>query len=249
MIRTNKVSYGVFMRNSTKCLSLTLFLFVFASPALAQGGFQFGLKAGVPITKYFYTGFLSTRSSGGIQLSAATRRYVIAFSAERRLIGALGFEVDVKYQRIGYHHDENFFSSASGVGGTIRFDATGSSWDIPLMIKHRFGRSQHPYVMGGYVIRHIGSLRARGTSTISEPFPTRHIVITQIDTDETDLGDKHNFSGLTIGAGFEFGTGRLHVLPELRYSRWLNNIEFGSGVLRLRQDQVEFLLGIAFGRR
>jgi hypothetical protein len=240
--------FGITVRQLKKSLFSGLFVVAFASPILAQG-FLFGLKAGIPITEYFHTGFLDTRNSGGIQYSAATRRYTIGFSAERRLIGGLGFEVNVKYQRMGYVHDENFFSSVSGVGGTIKFDVTGGSWDFPIMMKYRFFRSQRPYVLGGFVIRHIGPVRARGTSILSEPFPTRHTVTTQIDTGDTDLGDKRNFSGLTVGAGFEFGGGRLRFSPELRYSHWSSEVEFMPDALRMNSYQLEILLGIVFGRR
>ncbi len=223
-------------------------LISWAVPAAAQR-FHFGLKAGVPMTRYLHTGFVLFPQSGGIQYSAATRRYTVGLSAEWRAAHGLGIEIDALYKRTGYVHDENFSSSASGVGGTTSFDIKGSSWDLPIMMKYRFGRIKPAFASGGYVFRHIGPVRALGVSTRSEPFPTRHTVTTPIDTNQPpDLQDR-NFSGLTSGGGFEFGHGRFQILPELRYTYWLTNIETAQDALRLNPHQVEFLLGFIFLRR
>lgn len=232
-------------RHSLSCLCSALFAVTFAVPALAQR-FQLGLEAGVPMTEYFRAGFLPFPGGGGAQYSAGTRRYTVGLSTEWHLYDGLGFEVGVLYKRMGYAYNENSFSSSSGVQSTIVYDVKGSSWDFPIMMKYRFGRSRRPYVSGGYVVRHIGPVRARGVSTESDPFPTRHTVITQIDTGQPG---ECNFAGLTVGAGFEFGGRRLRFFPELRYTHWVSNFETTGDALRLNPDQAEFLLGFVFLRR
>jgi len=236
-------------RHSLRCLCSALFAVAFAAPALAQR-FQLGLEAGVPMTEYFRTGSLYFPQSGGAQYSAATRRYTLGLSAEGRLYEGLGFEVGVLYKRMGYAYDENYFSSVDGVQSTTVYDVKGSSWDIPIMAKYRFGRSRRPYVSGGFVVRHIGPVRARGVSSESDPFPTRHTVITQIDTDQpNELQDNRNFTGLTVGGGFEFGGRRLRISPGFRYTHWVSNLGTAQDALRLNPDQAEFLLGFVFLRR
>lgn len=236
-------------RRSLSCLSCALFAVAFAAPALAQR-FQLGLEAGVPMTEYFRTGSLYFPQSGRAQYSAATRRYTIGLLAEGRLYEGLGLEVCALYKRMAYAYNENSFSSSSGVQNTIVFDVKGSSWDFPIMMKYRFGRSRRPYVSGGFVVRHIGPVRARGVRTESDPFPTRHTVITQIDTGQpNELQDHRNFTGLIVGAGFEFGGRRLRFFPELRYTHWASNLGTAQDALRLNPDQAEFVLGFVFLRR
>ncbi|MBZ5500390.1 MAG: PorT family protein [Acidobacteriia bacterium] len=242
------MSSAIFKQHLLRCFCSFLFTGTFAPSVLAQT-FHLGLKAGVPTTEYFLTGFQLFPQSGGIQYSAATRRYTLGLSAEWRITHGLGIEVDALYKRTGYVHDETFFSSSSGVFGTTFFDVKGNSYDIPVLMKYRFFRSRRPYATGGFVFRHIGPVRARGVSTQSEPFPTRHTVTTQIDTSEPyDLRDR-NFPGLTLGGGYEFGSGWLRLLPELRYTHWLGNIESAGDALRLNPHQLEFLLGFVFFRR
>jgi hypothetical protein len=239
---------ATFIRQLSRVMCTALFAAAFAVQALAQG-FQFGVKAGVPTTEYLHTGFVLYPHDGGIQYSAATRRYTFGLSAEWRANRGFGIEVDALYKRTGYVHDESFFSSSSGVSGTTFFDVKGSSWDFPVMMKYRFGRVNTAFASGGYVFRHIGPVRALGVSTRSEPFPTTHTITTRIDTNQPlDLQDR-NFSGLTVGGGLEFGRGWLRLLPELRYTYWLTNIDSAQDALRLNPHQAEFLLGFIFLRR
>jgi hypothetical protein len=51
---------------------------------------------------------------------------------------------------------------------------------------------------------------------------------------------------VTAAGGVEFRTGRLRLLPELRYTRWTANISVPGGLLRFAPNQVEFLLGLLF---
>ena len=227
-----------------RCSLIALFLLGLASPAFAQR-FLFGLKAGVPMTEYF-----KARSNeaperiGSITYSAATRRYTIGASAEWRTKHGLGFEVDSFYKRVGYVRTE--ICSCPPETFASAFDTKGSAWEFPMMMKYRFGPARRVYVVGGYVLRHIGPIKARGTKTIQD-FIARTIVTTPIDTSEpSDLHDR-NFSGLTVGIGIELGLGHLRLLPEFRYTAWLTNITgVSNNALQLKSNQAEFLLGFLF---
>jgi hypothetical protein len=114
-------------------------LFVCAMPALSQG-FHAGVKAGVPLTQYFETG-ASGSLHGGAEYSAATRRYTVGASVEWEWTHAFGFEADALYHRMGYVGIVHFIDSANGNYRDSAIDVKGNSWDFPLLVKYRFGRS------------------------------------------------------------------------------------------------------------
>ncbi len=212
---------------------LTPFLgLMLAAPSVAQS-FDFGIKAGVPVTAFFETG-VSGSLHGGASYSFATRRYTLGPSVDWRMSGALGC--------IGYAGTASTFSNGYFSDSTI--SVSGSSWDFPLMLKYRFGRVVRPYVAGGGVFRYIGPVRGRGEQingdllggpTTTQPLDT---------TDPSDLA-KRFYPGVTAAGGVELGTGRLRFLPEFRYTRWTANISGPGGLLRISPNQVEFLLGIS----
>ncbi len=235
-------------RQLTRYMFFGFFVIAFTLPALGQS-FHLGVKAGIPITEFFQTGFSPSRYTGfGIQYSAATRRYTVGMWAEWRGAHGIGFEADALFKRMGYIHDEISLSPYGGIDTTF-FDVKGSSWDFPILMKYRFGRSRRPFASGGGIFRHIGPVRARGVSNEIVLMTTVHTVTSPIDTKQPPELEDRNFSGLTIGGGFEFGRGWLRFLPELRYTHWVCNIGAGQNALRLNPHQLEFLLGLDFFHR
>jgi len=176
----------------SRCSLWAVWLIALATPAFAQS-FHFGVKAGVPMTDYFQTGRTGARNRSA-EYSSATRRYTVGASAELRLRHGLGVELDALYKRMGYVGVVRF---GPGIVTTSAFDAKGGSWDIPLMAKFRFGLPVvRPYVAGGGVLRYIGPVRARGTSTV-ENLITGTTVTTPIDTKEPSDLRKRIYPGLT----------------------------------------------------
>jgi len=203
---------------------------------------HFGLKAGIPFTAYYETGRESIHGSS-TDYSAATRRYAIGASVEWRLGRTLGLEIDTIYRRTGYVS----ISTALGSGTltTSSFDVKGHSWDFPMMLKCRLGRGRRPYIAGGISLRYLGPVRAQGKTTVDD---SRSGLVTEspIDTsDPTDLRERLR-PGAVMAAGIELGSGRLRLLPELRYTRWNPHIADCGGLLRLNPNQAEFLLGLLF---
>jgi len=215
--------------------------FVLAAPAFAQG-LHFGLKAGVPLTRYFETGH-TANLHGSSDYSAATRRYTVGASAEWQITRRWGLGLDVLYKRMGYVGIVSMFSS--GIATTSALDSKGNSWEFPLMAKYRFGRGVRPYVSGGAVLRYIGPIRALGEVTV-EDLVARTTVRAPIDTTEPSDLRKRFYPGLAAGAGIDVGAGRFRLMPEIRYTRWTANIARPGGVLRFPSNQAEILLGILF---
>ena len=243
------LSVRAMLRRIHYWIHAALCIAAFALPGYAQN-IHFGLKAGVPMTEYYETGSLIspvTDGRGLIQYSAATRRWTAGPTFEWRIRHGLGVEVDLLYKRTGYVHDEQFSSPLET--GTVVYDVKkGSSWDFPMMLKYRFARAQRFFVTGGYVLRHIGPVRAQGSMTNTMLLDSQPITTTTaIDTTEpSELQGDRNFSGVTVGGGIEFRRGRLGLLPEFRYTGWVTNIATAGNALRLNPNQAEFLLGFLF---
>jgi hypothetical protein len=230
----------------TRYLILACFLVGVIPTAFGQR-LHLGVKGGVPVTEYFQTGiFPGFRST--TQFSSATRRYTVGVFAECRIYGGFGLEADVQYKRMGYVHDL-VSHSYSGTPNTEFYDVKGSSWDFPILATYRFGQSRRPFVSGGGTFRHLGSVRARGMSKVSIfNLPAWQTVTTIIDTNDPYELEERNFSGLTIGGGFEFGRGWLRFAPELRYTHWISNIGTVRNALQFNPNQLEFLLGLSYFR-
>jgi hypothetical protein len=63
-------------------------------------------------------------------------------------------------------------------------------------------------------------------------------------TNSTPTGLQHkNVSGAVVGAGFDVRCGPIHILPQVRYTRWTRE-HFNDVIDNSRQDQLEFLVGI-----
>jgi len=70
--------------------------------------------------------------------------------------------------------------------------------------------------------------------------------LTTSSTSSTDghLGDRSPY-GVAAGAGLNFRFGRLHVSPEVRYTRWRQD-RMLDPELYSNPNQVEVLLGLTF---
>jgi hypothetical protein len=217
---------------------------LFATVPVTGQGIRAGAMFGVPLTEYFETGSAGSRQ-GAADYSAATRRYTCGASVEWLWTKSLGFELDVLYHRMGYVAIVNRVSPASGDFVNSAIDVKGNSWDFPLLVKYRFGRSVKPFLAGGGVLRHAGPVRGRGEQ-ITGSLVSGTSSAVALDTAEPSELRKRNYLGVTAVGGFELGGGRVRVLPEFRYTRWTSNIAGPGGLLRFAPNQAEFLVGVSF---
>jgi hypothetical protein len=239
-VKLGAFGYQQFVSNAWLAL-----LFLMPSTSAVAQKFHFGVKGGVPLTEYFESG-PGPRTGRFTEFSSATRRYTVGPSFELRLNDLVGFEVDALYKRLGYSgrsfcglrcQPQLPCQTCLPIVGISTFeDVKGNSWDFPMMAKFRFGQRLHPYLAGGFVLRRLGSLNVRGVNTSQELQSGRII-----NTPFTSVRSGDTFVGLSVGAGIEFGLGRLRLLPELRYTGWTQN-----GDPRFEPNQAEVLLGISF---
>lgn len=100
-------------------------------------------------------------------------------------------------------------------------DNIGNSWEFPLLVKYKFpGILARPYIAGGLSFRRI--------------------------TDIPNLFENGS-RGVVLATGLRIGALLVRVSPELRYTRWNNEVfRAAGGAPGSSRNQVELLVGITF---
>lgn len=178
---------------------------------------RLGVKAGVPLARYF--DFPSPQPPGFRvrNYSSATRRYTVGPSMEMSLFGRYSLEFDALYKRIGYAGDVDETGRFTGVYTIRRYNVKGSSWDFPMLVKVRFGPERRVYVLGGGFGRVPVHLRTDGY-VLSENFVTGTSQVSPFQSEDAYDFHKPIFPGALIGGGVELRLGKFRVSPEFRYT-------------------------------
>lgn len=96
-----------------------------------------------------------------------------------------------------------------------------NTWTIPVLAKYRLPARLKPlYLDAGLAVRFLQRL----------PIPSTSV-------------------GVVAGAGTRHKAKFLWISPELRYTRWNNDLfhtSFNGGILHTRKDQMELLIGVTF---
>jgi hypothetical protein len=192
----------------------------FAASAWAQP-FSAGVKVGLPLTDFIHT--VSEQSS------TTTNRYLVGPTAELHLPFHLGIEVDALYRHFNY---QNVFGS--GINAVTSVNTAGA-WEFPVLLKYRFsGKLARPYVSAGVAWNKISGL----TNTLSQSVASGTIV--------NPSGQKNSATtGFVMGAGLDVHA-IVHIMPELRYTRWTDQHFNLANILNSNQNQAEFMVGITF---
>src|ERR1700722_1658775 len=200
----------------------SLMLFFLGSGAAFCQPFSFGVKLGVPLTDFF-----NAVESSNFAFNTTTDRYIVGPTAELHVPLGLGVEVDALYRHMSY--------TGSGLIGSITNSSVNSGdWEFPVLVKYRFPmKIVRPYVDAGVAWDKLAGLTQSVKETIASQSPT---VVNQNAT-----------AGFVLGAGIDVHLIKIHLMPELRYTRW-GSAQFSdpSGLLHSTQNQAEFLLGITF---
>ena len=195
-------------------------LFLFAASAWAQP-FSAGVKVGLP-----FTDFINTVSG---QSSTVTNRYLVGPTAELHLPLGLGIEADALYRHFNY---QDILGSGAGAVTSVN---TAGAWEFPLLLKYRFpGKLARPYIDAGVAWDKITGL----SSTIKNSVSSGTVANPSGQTNSST-------TGFVMGAGLDVHL-VIHILPELRYTRWTNQHFNISNVLNSNQNQAEFMVGITF---
>ena len=129
-----------------------------------------------------------------------------------------GVEVDALYRHFDY---TNIVGSTTGALGSV---ASAGDWEFPLLLKYRFpAKLVRPYVDGGVAFDRVTGL----TSAV------------------TGNPEKDTTTGAVFGAGIDIHL-VIHILPEIRYTRWTSQHFNIANVLSSNQNQAEVMVGITF---
>ena len=95
---------------------------------------------------------------------------------------------------------------------------SAASWDFPVLGKYRLpGIIARPYVEAGYTFNKLNSIAAFKLESRK---------------------------GLLLGVGLDVGLSKVHLAPEIRYTRFTQKTSFLSLIPNV--NQAEFLVGISF---
>lgn len=151
--------------------------------------------------------------------STTTNRYLVGPTAELHLPWGFGVELDALYRHFDY---TNLVGST--VGGIVSVNSVGD-WEFPLLLKYRFpAKVVRPYVDGGVAFDRLTGL----TSTV------------------TGSPEKGTTMGAVLGLGLDVHVLIIHILPEIRYTRWTSQHFNIGNILSSNQNQAEVMVGITF---
>ena len=179
-----------------------LYSFVFAGLASAQP-FGAGLKVGVPATDAFKVFPLPTLAV----FTGDSPRYTVGPYVELRLPAGMAVEVDALYRTYNF--------SNAGVG------ASASSWEFPVLLKHRF------------------------PVPLVKPFFDAGVSFSRLsDIKLASLNHRSNY-GIVVGAGVEFNLFLVKVAPEIRYTGYAFR-NFDGAQVQSQRNQLTVLFGFGF---
>jgi alpha-mannosidase len=189
---------------------------------------SFGLKAGATLT-------------GDLDGSSATsesKRVTFGPAVVVRLPRGFSVEVDALYQRVGYRSDSSFFGLSYSYTR-----ARGNSWQFPLLLRKTLAHGL--YFGAGVVPRTIDG---NEQATLVQATTLEHTAY-QI-TQSQYPGEWRSEVGVAGVAGYEKRLGKLHIGPEVRYTRWTHpslDVQGSRGFSILsNQNQVDVLLTVRF---
>ncbi len=151
--------------------------------------------------------------------NATTQRYLVGPTAELHLPWGFGVEVDALYRHFDY---QDVVGSITGALNSVN---KVGDWEFPLLLKYRFpARVIRPYIDAGVAFDRLSGF----TSAV------------------TGSPEKGTTTGGVVGAGIDIHLAILHLLPEIRYTRWTSQHFNLANVLSSNQNQAEFMVGITF---
>lgn len=186
-------------------------------------------------------GAMATDDLTGAGATSVSKRYAVGPALEIGLPLQLEIEVDALYRREGYQ------ASFDGQLSSVFADERANSWEFPIVLKYRFQSPvARPFVEAGYAPRVIhGSISSNGFDDLP-PSGLQYYA----SRAGTNWPISH---GIVVGGGVQIAIGRLHLSPELRYTRWSNNAISGyyddGPSWQSTQNQVDVLLGVSWRMR
>jgi hypothetical protein len=196
-------------------------------PVLFGQSFSIGVKSGARATEDFQ-GAATSQS----------RRYLVGPAAEVGLPLGFAIEFEALYRRKGY-------STGSGTALYTRsIREADNVWEFPLLARYTIPvPNLRPFAEAGWAARIThGSSDVSGSYLSGPTSYTSYSGRTHMDWPTTH--------GLVVGGGLQFAAGRLQFAPEVRYTRWNQQVIYGyfpdGPSYGSSQNQLDILLGISW---
>jgi len=205
-----------------------------ATSAWAAGPFSAGIKLGLPMTDLLND--VSSGTLGGFVFNSSTNRYIVGGTAELHLPAGFGLEFDALYRHFNYN------SGVSAVDVLTNNRGSGNAWEFPLLVKYRFSTPLlKPFVDAGVAFDTLSGLSETIVNTVAPAHTT-----TTTTNNPSELKNSTT-EGFVIGVGADIHAIVLHIIPEIRYTRWGSAhfaVPNASSLSNL--NQAEFLVGVTF---
>jgi hypothetical protein len=184
---------------------------------------SFGLSAGMPVSS-------SVRAADG-QVTT-TGRYTFGPALRVGLPRGFGVDVDLLYKRFSF--------------GSVSDPARASAHrlELPLLLHYRFpARTLRPWIHAGMSFNRV--LAVNGANVCTAGISAEEFYCMG-GKPVAVLRHRHTH-GPVVGAGLDFGWGRVRLSPELRLTRWVDR-NFGTRDSSLSSNltQIELLVGFGF---
>jgi hypothetical protein len=130
------------------------------------------------------------------------------------------------------------FRQSNIIGTPSSSKTTGNLWQFPVLLSYRILEGPiEPFIDVGPSVQLVTNITESSitiidpTPAISHPQPERRAV-----------------AGFAVGGGLRFSLGRLHISPEIRYTRWTaENFDFTqSNHVGTNLNQVQVLVALMF---
>lgn len=200
-----------------------------------------------------FTNNTSTELSTQYQTSNKSQRIGYGLTVQARVKGRFYLNVSGLLHRLGYQETTTVSTTVTEVlnGSTYPQVTTTSTQDntharmidIPVLVRY-YGVGKHPgsprwFLELGGEYQTLSGIRTSVSSTDASGNVT-------CCTNAADVQQHHGIKGAVVGAGIqftdEFG---IHVIPEVRYVRWMES-NFNSLSTTQNRQQVEADLSITF---
>jgi hypothetical protein len=197
------------------------------APAHAQQlvEFQFGVRAGVPVTD-----FLESNTPQVSRQETFDRAWLVAGSTFGAVLrDRLLVQVDALYKRVRGRSRGNLATAPT-------FEYRAASFEFPVLFDYYLSKgSRRPFAGGGIVAGHVitgttTSHAAAGTGGVETPFEGQFSIGNQLPA-------------FVANGGVEWKGQRLVIRPEIRYTRWGRN----PGA-QIRRNQLEISIGFSLYR-
>src|SRR5262245_5334393 len=218
-------------------------------PAFSQS-IQFGVKGGIPLSRYFRTAHRFDQAGPVFQTSygSLTNRYTVGPMIEARFPWGLGVELDFLYKH--YQFEKFAYSSTTGtlnrLDTQVRTKTTAGSLTVPILLKyHASERPVGMFVEVGASIQSLGEIKqTRTTRYLDSTIPPE---VTTTDTPEGITVWRDN-AGFVVGGGIEFRVKSFKLSPGVRTTLLAHKTFYSSpnasyvGLLAAEQIQVASLI-------